>query len=80
MTMDELMALLVAKVGLPPADVTDDPGAALPDVGLDSLAYLQLQAEIKALYGVDLPDDRPLTMTFGEMLRAIAPSSEGAVA
>ena len=80
MTMDQLMALLVAKVGLPPADTTDNPGLALPDVGLDSLAYLQLQAEIKAQYGVDLPDDRPLTMTFGEMLDAVAASAEGAVA
>jgi minimal PKS acyl carrier protein len=80
MTMDELMALLVAKVGLPPADATDNPALALPDIGLDSLAYLQLQAEIKALHGVDLPDDRPLTMTFGEMLHAVAASAEGAVA
>lgn len=80
MTMEQLMALLVAKVGLPPADVTDNPAHALPDIGLDSLAYLQLQAEIKALHGVDLPDDRPLTMTFGEMLDAVATSAEGAVA
>ena len=80
MTMDQLMALLVAKVGLPPADVTNNPALALPDIGLDSLAYLQLQAEIKALHGVELPNDRPLTRTFGEMLDAVAASKEGAVA
>lgn len=69
--MDDLMALLVAKVGLPRQEITDNPQRSFADLGLDSLAFLQLQSEVKAQYGVELPGDRPLTFTFGEILTAV---------
>jgi acyl carrier protein len=70
-TIDDLMALLVAKVGLPRQDRSDDPQGTFVDLGLDSLAFLQLQAEIKARYGVELPGDRPLAYTFGEIVASV---------
>jgi acyl carrier protein len=80
-TLEDLMTLLVAKVGLPPQAATDDPTATFDDVGLDSLAFLQLQVEIQDRYGCELPDDRPRTCTFGEITRYVEEHlSRGAVA
>nr|ASV46788.1 hypothetical protein [uncultured bacterium] len=64
---DELMTVLVTKVGLPPQARTADPDATFADVGLDSLAFLQLQAELQDRYGFELPDDRAGAYTFGEI-------------
>jgi minimal PKS acyl carrier protein len=66
-SMNDLMDLLVQKVGLPRADRTDNPDATFADVGLDSLAFLQLQAELDSQYGVELPDDRPQAYTMSEI-------------
>lgn len=51
-SMSDLMDLLVAKVGLPVASRTDDPNLTFTDLGLDSLAYLQLQTELSEGFGV----------------------------
>ncbi|POM23496.1 hypothetical protein BTM25_46500 [Actinomadura rubteroloni] len=66
-TMMDLMEILVAKVGLPRDAVTEDEGATLADVDLDSLALLQLTAEVADRYGVDIGDGRT-DATFGELL------------
>jgi len=65
-TIDDLMSLLVAKVGLPPQATTTDPAATFDDLGLDSLAFLQLQGELQDGYGCELPDDRPRSL--GEVI------------
>ncbi|MDG4825463.1 acyl carrier protein [Asanoa sp. WMMD1127] len=70
-TIDDLMQLLVTKVGLPSDMRTNDPQKTFGDLGLDSLAFLQLQSELQALYGFELPDDRPMALTVGEMSTAI---------
>jgi acyl carrier protein len=67
-TLDDLMNLLVSKAGLPERARTDNPQWTLTDVGLDSLAFLQLQSELQAKYGVELPDDRPTAYPFGEIV------------
>lgn len=67
-SIDDLMSLLVAKVGLPAQARTDNPQSTFADIGLDSLAFLQLQAELQGLYGVELPTDRPQAFTFGEIV------------
>ncbi|MEU6994884.1 acyl carrier protein [Streptomyces sp. NPDC046465] len=69
-TMDELMEILVAKVGLPPSAVTDDPNGTLRDVELDSLARLQLRVEIEDRYGIELEGDQADT-TFGELVALV---------
>ncbi|MBB5872852.1 acyl carrier protein [Allocatelliglobosispora scoriae] len=70
-TQDDLMTLLVAKVGLPDSARTDDPSATFADVGLDSLAYLQMQAELAAGYAVEIPGDQPLSFSFGDIVTAV---------
>lgn len=67
-SIDDLMALLVAKAGLPAQARTDNPQWTFADIGLDSLAFLQLQSELHNRYGVQLPTERPLTFTFGEIV------------
>ena len=69
-SMTDLMDLLVQKVGLPNRDRTDDPDVKFADVGLDSLAFLQLDTELASRYGVELPD-RPATITFREITDAV---------
>ena len=58
-TQDDLMDLLVDKVGLPVASRTDDPSATFAGIGLDSLAYLQLQTELEEGFGVSPDDSAP---------------------
>lgn len=65
-----LMDLLVQKVGLDSAFVTDDASATLDDVGLDSLAFLQLRTELDNEYGVELANE-PKGLTFGEIVAAV---------
>lgn len=69
-TMVDLMEILIAKAGLPRDAVTDDPSATLADVDLDSLARLQLKAEIEDRYGVEIDDERS-DATFGELLALV---------
>ncbi|MEV4538586.1 acyl carrier protein [Asanoa sp. NPDC049518] len=70
-TIDDLMQLLVSKVGLPSDMRTQDPSKTFGDLGLDSLAFLQLQSELQDAYGFELPDDRPLAFSVGDMTAAI---------
>ncbi|MFI0901306.1 acyl carrier protein [Streptomyces sp. NPDC020983] len=69
-TIDELMEILVVKTGLPRSAVTADPGATLGDVDLDSLAQLQVRAEIEDRYGVALEDEHAHA-TFGELVALV---------
>lgn len=69
-TMVDLMEILITKAGLPRDAVTDDKGGTLADLGLDSLALLQLSAEIADRYGVEIDDERP-EATLGELLAFI---------
>jgi len=69
--MDDLMALLVASVGLRPEERTRDVRATFADVGLDSLAFLQLQLELQNRFGLDLPDDSAGSYTFGEIVTSV---------
>ena len=69
-TMTDLMEILIAKVGLPREAATDDEEATLADVELDSLALLQLKAEIADCFGVEV-DDVQADATFGEILTLV---------
>lgn len=67
----QLMDLLVEKVGLPSAERTDREDVTLVDLGLDSLAFIELQAELSAQYGVELPDEPGAALTTGAILAAV---------
>ncbi len=76
--LDDLMDLLVVKVGLPRADRTDDPGKTLTDIGLDSLAYLQVQTELEEGYGVSPDDSAPEhDHTLGDLVALVNTAQEG---
>ncbi len=76
-TLDDLMDLLVTKVGLPVADRTDDPSRTLTDIGLDSLAYLQVQTELED-HGVSPDDSAPENdLTVGDLVALVNTAQEG---
>jgi acyl carrier protein len=56
-TFDDLKRILVDRVGLPEADVTNDPEAKFEDMGLDSLAFVEIQLAMQQEYGFEIPDE-----------------------
>jgi minimal PKS acyl carrier protein len=67
-TADDLFDLLVSRVGLPPSERPASLDVTFADIGLDSLAYLQLQAEVHGRFGVELPAEIPADYTLGKIL------------
>ena len=62
------MDLLCKKVGLPAARRTDVVDTYFIDLGLDSLAFLQLQAELERSYGVQMPDNQAHLYTVADII------------
>jgi aromatase len=56
-TFEDVEALLVRKVGLASASLAANPEGTLEDLGLDSLAVLELQIVVTKQYGVEIPDE-----------------------
>ena len=56
-TFDDLKRILVDRVGLPEDDVTNDPEAKFEDMGLDSLAFVEIQLAMQQEYGFEIPDE-----------------------
>jgi acyl carrier protein len=56
-TFDGLKRILVDRVGLPEDDVTNDPEAKFEDMGLDSLAFVEIQLAMQQEYGFEIPDE-----------------------
>lgn len=76
-TLENLMDLLVDKVGLPVASRTQDPAKTFTDVGLDSLAYLQLQTELEE-FGVSPDDSAPEhDHTLGDLVSLVNDAQHG---
>ena len=69
---EDLMDLLCKKVGLPAERRSDDHSVYFIDLGLDSLAFLQLQAELERQYGVQMPDDSAHLYTVGDIVDTVA--------
>ena len=44
-----------------------EPTATFDEVGLDSLAFLQLQSALQDRYGFELPDERAQSYRLGEI-------------
>ena len=70
-TVDDLMDVLVRKVGLPEARRTKRVDVGFTDLGLDSLAFLELQIHLSQAYGVELPDDRAQAYTVGDIVDTV---------
>ena len=56
-TFDDLKRILVERVGLNESDVVDDPDATFEDMGLDSLAFVEVQLAMQQEYGFTIPDE-----------------------
>ncbi len=56
-TFNDLKAILVNRIGIPESQVIDDPALSFEDMGLDSLALIEIQLEVQQEYGFSIPDE-----------------------
>lgn len=56
-TFDDVKRILVERVGVAEENVSDDPDATFEDMGLDSLAFVEIQLAIQQEYGFTIPDE-----------------------
>jgi acyl carrier protein len=65
----DLKHILVDRVGLPEDDVVDDADASFEDMGLDSLAFVEIQLAMQQEYGFTISDeDAARITTVGEAI------------
>lgn len=76
-SFDDIETILVKKVGLAPRTLADTPENSLEDLGLDSLAVLELQIVITKQYGVEIPDESG-SLNVGEIVEFINNATEQA--
>ncbi len=68
-TFEDVKGILVNRVGLPEEDVGDDPNRSFDELGLDSLAFVEIQLAIQQEYGFTIPDeDAEQITTIGEAI------------
>jgi acyl carrier protein len=66
-TFDDIKNILVNRIGLSEAAVVDDPNLSFEQLGLDSLAFVEIQLAMQQEYGFTIPDeDASQIMTIGE--------------
>ena len=66
-TFEDVKNILVHRVGLPEDAVVDDRSLTFDDLGLDSLAFVEIQLAMQQEYGFTIPDeDAAQIMTIGE--------------
>jgi acyl carrier protein len=54
---EDLKRILVDRVGMNEADIKDDPEATFEDMGLDSLALVEIQLAMEQEYGFTIADE-----------------------
>ena len=54
---EDVKRILVDRVGLPEEQVVNDPEASFEDMGLDSLAFVEIQLAIQQEYDIEIPDE-----------------------
>jgi acyl carrier protein len=68
----DLKHILVDRVGLPEEDVVDDADATFEDMGLDSLAFVEIQLAMQQEYGFTISDeDAAKITTVGEAIEYV---------
>ena len=69
---EDLKRILVDRIGLAETDVKDDPSTTFDAVGLDSLAFVEVQLAMEQDYGVTVTDeDAENIHTFGEAIEFV---------
>jgi minimal PKS acyl carrier protein len=61
-SMADMKDILVNRVGLPEDAVGDDPSRSFDDLGLDSLAFVEIQLAVQQQYGFSIPDEDASTI------------------
>jgi acyl carrier protein len=56
-TFDDVKRILVDRVGMDEADIPDDPNATFESMGLDSLAFVEIQLAMQQEYGFTISDE-----------------------
>lgn len=56
-TFEDVKRILVDRVGVAEENISDDPDATFEDMGLDSLAFVEIQLAIQQEYGFTIPDE-----------------------
>jgi acyl carrier protein len=56
-TFADLKDILVNRIGLRDESVVDDREATFDDMGLDSLAFIEIQLAMQQEYGFTIPDE-----------------------
>jgi acyl carrier protein len=54
---EDLKRILVDRVGVPEEDVKDDPSTTFDEMGLDSLAFVEIQLAMEQEYGFTISDE-----------------------
>ena len=68
-TFADVKNILVNRIGLPEEAVIDDPGLSFDELGLDSLAFVEIQLAMQQEYGFTIPDeDAEQITTVGEAI------------
>jgi acyl carrier protein len=68
-TFADAKDILVNRIGLPEDAVVDDPNLTFDQLGLDSLAFVEIQLAMQQEYGFTIPDeDAEKITTIGEAI------------
>jgi acyl carrier protein len=71
-TFDDVKRILVERVGMNEDDVSDDPNATFESMGLDSLAFVEIQLAMQQEYGFTIEDeDAERITTVGEAIEYV---------
>jgi acyl carrier protein len=68
-TFEDVKRILVDRVGMDESDIPDDPNATFDSMGLDSLAFVEIQLAMQQEYGFTISDeDAERIQTVGEAI------------
>jgi acyl carrier protein len=68
-TLDDAKNILVNRIGVPEDSISGDPSQSFEDLGLDSLAFVEIQLAMQQEYGFTIPDeDAEHITTIGEAI------------
>ena len=62
-TFNDLKDILVNRVGIAEDEVVDDPSTTFEELGLDSLAFVEIQLAVQQQYGFTISDEEAQGIT-----------------
>jgi acyl carrier protein len=67
--LEDLKRILVDRVGLPADDIPDDPTTSFEQLGLDSLAFMEIALAVEQEYGFQVDEeDAERILTLGDAI------------